>query len=245
MKVVFFDLQSVRGHVWNISAVVAGEKNLVFDIFIRPQLWPLPKPPSDKLFAVTHEFLDSVGANTINKGLAFFAHWLFNLQDDVLLVAHGCYRRDKPLLEEIIQKHNISFPLVRFYDSLLHFRKSSPNLKSYSLKNLSKSFLKTPFKNGHLSLYNVYLLNSLLCNNEFNNVITYGIAETPLTVLNSVGLQGERNIYDAGFTSVEQLLFSFTNQHNLDQRSFTIMLQKLHLSRAVSLNLNFVLMNLL
>lgn len=245
MKVVFFDLQSIRGYLWNISAVVANERHLVFDVFLRPNLWPLPKPPSEKLFTVTHEFLDSVAAGNVRDGLTFFAQWVANLQDDVLMVAHGCYRTDKPLLEAALRKYNVWFPSVRFYDSLFHMRKTAPNLKSYSLKTLSKSFLKTPFKNGHLSLYNVYLLNSLLANDSFSNIISYGFGETPLLVLNSVGLQGERNLYEAGFTSVEQLMFAFTNQHNLDQRSFTNMLLKLHLSRAVSLNLNFVLMNLL
>jgi len=203
--------------MWNLSAMVLGDKNKVFDQFIVPPVVTIPEPPNPKLFRVTHEFLKNANARSPHEVLSFFFKWIANLYDPstglILLVSHGNFRFDQPLLQAEILRHQIPIPPnIMFLDTLHWMRTIKKKQRSYSLSNLYKEEFKKPIKNAHLSLFDVHALHDLILAQPVPlSGIAYQIFYTSLLRIPQVGLFTERVLFDREIYSVEHLVHKFRN----------------------------------
>ena len=241
--VLIYDLEAIGDvsdpqncFIWNISAMVLGDKNKVFDQFVRLPVVNIPEPPHKKLFRVTHDFLRNAGAESSKIVLNYFFKWVHNLFDQengiLLLVSHGNFRFDQPLLQTEIIRNNISVSSnIFFLDSLHWFRSIQKKKRSYSLSSLYKDHFGKPIKNAHLSLFDVHALHDLInAQNEPLSGIAYQIFHTSLLRIPSVGLFTERVLFDKEMLSVEHLVFKFRNNCQSNPQNFKLfLLQECHL----------------
>jgi len=204
--------------MWNLSAMVLGEKTKVFDQFIEPPVATIPEPPNPKLFKVTHNFLRNANARPAIEVLSFFFKWVSNLYNPedggiILLVSHGNFRFDQPLMQTEIIRNQIRVPPnVYFLDTLHWFRTIKKKLRSYSLSNLYKQQFNKPIKNAHLSLFDVHALHDLIKSQEKPlSGIVYHIFHTSLLRIPQVGLFTERLLFDKEMFSIEHIIFKYRN----------------------------------
>jgi len=204
--------------MWNLSAMVLGDKTKMFDQFIVPPVATIPEPPNPKLFRVTHDFLKNANARSTKEVLAFFFKWITNLYDPaeggiILLVSHANFRFDQPLLQSELFRHQIIVPAnVYFLDTLHWFRSIKKKLRSYSLSNLYKEKFNKPIKNAHLSLFDVHALHDLIMAQESSlSGIAYHIYHTSLLRIPQVGQFTERLLFDHDMLSVEHIVHHYRN----------------------------------
>ena len=204
--------------IWNLSAMVLGDKNKVFDQFIVPPVTKIPDPPNPKLFRVTHDFLKNANARSTHDTLTFFFKWIANLYDPesggiLLLVSHGNFRFDQPLLQSEIIRNSVAIPKnIYFMDTLHWFRNIKKKQRSYSLSNLYKDQFNRPIKNAPLSLFDVHALHDLIQAQDSKLFgIIYNIFHTSLLRIPQVGLFTERLLFDHDMHSIEHLVYKFRN----------------------------------
>lgn len=224
--VIIYDIEAIGSvsepsscFMWNLSAMLLNDQNIVFDQYIRPPVRTIPNPPHPKLFKVTHDFLRQANASPCSEVLNFFFKWINNLysaQDGgyIVLVSHGNFRFDQPLFQTEILRNNIKVPEnVFFLDTLHWYRSIHKKLPSYSLNSLYKNKFKKNIKNAHLSLFDVYALSELVLSEEKKlSGIIYKMFHTSLLQIPSVGLFTERILFDQGISSVEHLVFKYRNE---------------------------------
>ena len=224
--VIVYDIEGVGNvsdpascYMWNLSAAVMGQPNNVFDQYIDPPLQVIPDPPNPKLFKVTKEFLKDANAQQCGDVLRYFFKWISNNSNPqtgyVVLVSHGNFRYDQPLLEKEMRRHAIEpCPNLYFFDTLYWFRNIKKNRRSYSLNNLYYEQFKKPVRNAHLSLFDVHALYDLIeAQNKVMNGIMYKYDSTSLLTVPSIGLYTENLLFNANIDSVEQLVFKFINDY--------------------------------
>lgn len=122
------------------------ETNAVFNEFVNPGFNDIP-PKSVQTHNITIKDVKNAFPinNVLERMLRFFA---IEKYDTVYMVAHNCYAFDQIiLLKEDVG--GIIPPNVVFWDTLPWLRKNIPNMESYSLENLYKSFYGEAFKNSH------------------------------------------------------------------------------------------------
>jgi DNA polymerase III alpha subunit (gram-positive type) len=223
--VLIYDLEAIGDvqtpetcFMWNLSAMVLGDKTKMFDQFIEPPVATIPEPPNPKLFKVTHEFLRNANARPPKEVLSFFFKWVANLYNPetggiILMVSHANFRFDQPLMQsEIIRNQILVPPNVYFLDTLHWFRTIKKKLRSYSLSNLYKQTFNRPIKNAHLSLFDVHALHDLIQAQEHSlSGIVYHIFHTALLRIPQVGLFTERVLFDKEMLSVEHLVHHYRN----------------------------------
>lgn len=228
--VLVYDLEAIGDvknpetcFMWNLSAMVLGDKTKMFDQFIEPPVTTIPEPPNPKLFKVTHEFLKNANARPATEVLSFFFRWVSNLYNPeaggiILLVSHGNFRFDQPLIQTEIIRNQIPVPPnVYFLDTLHWFRSIKKKQRSYSLSNLYKQTFKKPIKNAHLSLFDVHALHDLIqAQDQSLSGIVYLIFHTSLLRIPQVGLFTERLLFDKEMLSIEHIVYKYRNdcQHN-------------------------------
>ena len=224
--VLIYDIEAIGDvsrpescRMWNLSAMVLGDKTKMFDQFIKLETrGPIPDPPNQKLFKVSHEFLSNANARPAHEVLRFFFKWVANLYNPsnggiLLLVSHGNFRFDQPLLQAEIIRNGIIVPNnIYFLDTLHWFRTIKKKQRSYSLSNLYKETFDRPIKNAHLSFFDVHALHDLIsAQNESLSGIIYMIFHTSLLRIPQVGLFTERLLFDKELFSVEHLVHHYRN----------------------------------
>jgi len=219
--------------MWNISAMVLGDKTKVLDQFIVPPVRSIPEPPNPKLFKVTHEFLRNANAQPPQEVLNYLFRWITNLYTPdsggiILMVSHGNFRFDQPLMQTEILRYKISVPPnLYFLDTLHWFRTIKKKLRSYSLSNLYKEQFHRPIKNAHLSLFDVHALHDLIQSQDHPlSGIAYNIWYTSLLRIPQVGLFTERLLWDNNMLSVEHIVFKFRNDCQNNPQHLRNYLQK-------------------
>ena len=204
--------------IWNLSAMVLGHPNNSFDQYIDPMCAVIPEPPNPKLFRVTRTFLKEANAQPCAAVLTYFFKWITNnyIASDgiVVLVSHGNFRYDQPLLQaEMLRNRVRSPPNLYFLDTLHWFRSILKGRLSYSLSSLYRNQFEKPIRNAHLALYDVHALHDLIiAQSEPLHGIMYKCYSTPLLRIPSVGLFTEQTLFNGHIDSIEQLIFKFINE---------------------------------
>lgn len=204
-------------HIWNLSAMVLGNPQNVFDQFIQPVV-PIPDPPHPSLFKVSRKFLVDANAQSCGEVLKYFFKWIQNncaSTGYIVLVSHGNFRYDQPLLQQEIIRNSIQPPKnLYFLDTLHWFRKILKDTTSFSLNNLYKAQFKRPIRNAHLALFDVHALHDLIsAQNKPLDGIIYKCFYTAMLRIPSVGIYTESVLYDNEFYSVEHMIHKFNNEY--------------------------------
>lgn len=237
--VIVYDLEAIGEvatpsacMVWNIAAMVLGKGDHVLEQYVTLPVENIPPPPHDDLFNVTHEFLAAANAVPMQEALLLFWRWAANfykpdLGGVVVLVSHGNFRFDKPLLEAEHVRYQCLPPHSAFFFDTLHwFRSLHRKAESYALAALYRNKFAAEIKNQHLAIYDVYALARLIRAAEKPmSGLMYPMFSTPLLRIPSVGLHTQRMLVDKGEVfSVEALVSMFRNEAAYDTQALVVML---------------------
>jgi len=233
--------QPEQCHIWNLSAMKLGDKTVAFDQFVDPAVATIPEPPHPKLFKVTRQFLQNANASSPKEVLSYFCKWVQNIYDPenggiLLLVSHGNFRFDQPLLQSELLRHGIVVADNNYFVDALHwFRKIRKKRRSYSLSNLYKEQFNKPIKNAHLSLFDVHALHDLIQSQDQQlSGIAYHIYHTSLLRIPQIGLFSERLLYDKDMLTVEHLVYKFRNDCHCNPQHFCdYLLKGVHLDPSI------------
>lgn len=130
-----------------------------------------------------------------------------------VLIAHGCFRADLPVLKSALQRCSVPFPPAwRFFDSLLFFRQVLPPLRAdgtsgYTLGQVAKTVGVTSVEGkAHDALPDAKTLHAAL--NTFPRICgaLFNWWQTPLTTVPGVGLYGQTRLIQHGVCSTEDML---------------------------------------
>ena len=209
---IVYDLEAVgdarmpsQCRIWNIAAIRLsdGEK---FNAFVDPQSEEeYPEPPHPDLFRVTKAFLREKNARPFREVGREFFEWAN--RGPVVLISHGNFMLDKPLLEYEYGRQGIALPHAwAFFDTLPWFRATMRKEPSYSLKNLYRSAFLEDIPNQHFALPDAEALVRLLGvkGHELRGVV-YPPYYTPLQRVKFIGPYNELVLVENGVQCVEDL----------------------------------------
>lgn len=244
--VIVYDIEGIgdvsspsKCFMWNLSAMILNNSLNSFDQFIYPHA-VIPEPPDPKLFKVTTAFLTNANAMPCAVVLDYFFKWIHNNYDSengcVVLVSHGNFRYDQPLIQTEMIRHQIIPPKnLYFLDTLHWFRSIKKGRKSYSLSSLYKDQFKKPIRNAHLALFDVHALNDLIMiQKQSLHGIMYKCFQTALLRIPSVGLFTESLLYNGGIDSLEQLVYKFINECLHDPKKLYQQLVKINIRPCIA-----------
>ena len=238
-------------HVWNLAAVNFLDTGKRFSRYILPPLARLPPPPHPDLFPVTKKYLTEKKAVAWSVAGPEFLNWVLSqrLNDEtrVVLVSHGNFTFDKPMLEIEFGRVNIVIPKVVFFmDTLPVFRSHLRSMQSYSLKAIHQKYIGEPIEHQHLAENDVDALHRILiklCREKGHGIqrlsaIYYPAYYTPLAVVNGIGAYNESLLVKGGVPSVDYLKIAFVHRCRLDVDSMqTYLEQTFHLSRTSAIQI--------
>jgi hypothetical protein len=222
--------------IWDIC-LIHYESKRVWQRFVDPQWEMYPPPPKPQFTQVTPTLLREKNAVPFGQCfpelLTFIAS--FGPRETVIL-SHGMYVLDKPLLEREISKCGVLVPSNwYFFDTCSWFRQCFRNQKSYSLTNLYGSVFSRPRGTAaHDAHADATTLLELLQQSTTNGPLhgqLVGVAYlpyvTPLQSIRFIGNTTERRLISSGVFSVEDLFRVYIMSCRLQQVPF---LQFLHSS---------------
>jgi DNA polymerase III epsilon subunit-like protein len=239
--VIVYDLEAIGDvttpetcMVWNIAAMVLGKGDHVLEQYVLLPVELIPPPPHEDLFNVTHDFLREANAVSMQEAVRLLWRWAANfykpeLGGVVVLVSHGNFRFDKPLLEaEHVRYQCLPPASAYFFDTLHWFRSLHRKAESYALAALYRHKFSVEIKNQHLAVYDVYALAKLIRAEEKPMTgLMYPMFYTPLLRIPSVGLHTQRMLVDKGEVySVQDLVAMFRNEAAYDTNELVTMLVK-------------------
>jgi len=131
-----------------------------------------------------------------------------------VMVAHGCFRADLPVLKSALRRCHVPFPVHwRFFDSLMFFRRVVPPVREgaegYTLRAVAASLGVDPSAQtgrAHDALPDALVLHAALAKFPRLFGALYSWWQTPLTVVTGVGLQTQSLLLSQGMRSAEDLL---------------------------------------
>ena len=230
-------------HIWNLAALNHGT-GATFHVFVDPQQETYDPPPHPDLFPVNNQFLQSQGAQPFAKHGPRFFTWCEQQRINnglVVLLSHGNFMLDKPLLEyEFGRLNSVLPPWLYFYDTLFWFRSVIKKQPSYSLKNLYKARFGLPLQQQHLAMPDVHALRTLLASTLPHGVHLssalrgsyYPAYYTPLQRIKYVGNYNELLLIQGGVQCVEDLHITFLHVCRLNARTMQRLLeQRYHLHK--------------
>lgn len=225
-EVFVFDLEIVGEpsdpstcHIWDLAFVHVGSGEALH-CKVDPQLETYPPPPSCELFPVTKVFLANHDAKpfaeVLPRLLGFIELHSPHVQSyhgPVVLVSHGAFVLDKPVLEREFARVNRVVPSHwRFYDSLPFFRRVFRRAKSYKLAALYEHVFWAPPGTSHFASADAAALVKLLRRATGGDMTRlYGAYVPPylsaLQTIKYVGSQKEMLLVSrANVTCVEDLV---------------------------------------
>lgn len=132
-----------------------------------------------------------------------------------ILIAHGCFRADLPVLKSALRRCRVPLPVHwRFFDSLMFFRRVMPSVRGdgcdgYTLRAVASSLGVRPSEEtgrAHDALPDALVLHAALILFPRIYGALYSWWQTPLTVIGGVGLQTQSQLISRGIRSAEDLL---------------------------------------
>jgi len=228
------DVRSCR--IWDIAAINihTGER---FNELVNP--WPKGKEDEQKYppvkhagaFPITSEFFSNVESFSV-IGHKFY-NWIITQQRQlpVVLVSHGNFVLDKPLLEKEFGQIKFLCPSNwYFYDTLPLFRTLMKKQPSYSLQNLYEFVFKEKIKGHHRAMPDAEALHRMLFHvnphvYQFHGVY-YPAYYTPLQKVKFLGNYNEKLLISGGVQCVEDLHSMLVHKCRLNVSSLKNILQK-------------------
>ena len=184
--------------IWEISGVITSPPSRRGEIFSQVIQMPLsvrgrPIKQWPGYLRIDKEFLKRNHARPISHVLKEFFMWT----GPCILISHGNFRGDKPVLERAIRRCGLH-PPVWFIDSLLAFRDFFPGRHSYTLQSFTGNVT-------HRALQDAIHLANLL--NIFNVPLPIAcpIFQTPLRTLKGCGRRVEQVLNKRAISSIEGL----------------------------------------
>ena len=230
-------------HIWNL-ACLNYSTGATFHTFVDPQQTYYPPPPHPDLFPVDAAFLASKNAQPFAVEGPKFWNWCAaqRIQEGiVVLVSHGNFMLDKPLLEyEFGRRSALLPPWIYFYDTLSWFRQTMKKQPSYSLKNLYAAAFQRRIESQHLAMPDVRALRELLHatlphRSPLSSALRgtyYPAYYTPLQKIKYVGNYNELLLIQGGVQCVEDLHLTFLHTCRLNAPAMQRLLEgKYHLQR--------------
>ena len=149
-----------------------------------------------------------------------------------VLISHGNYLLDKPLLEYELSRARVLIPSTwRFFDTLPWFRTAYKHCSSYSLNNLYKAVYKTSIVRRHSAQADATALVQLLQHSvscrPLNGTLVgalYMPYVTPLQSVLYIGSTIERKLIAVGIECVEDLMHVFLGHCHLQPNVFSLYL---------------------
>ena len=225
-----FDLEYVGNttahrdcYIWEIG-VVHWLTGAELCVTIDPKIRPLPAPFSVDFAQLTEKTLKerhAVDFHTAWHILTTFIDSFLIESHNVLLVAHNCFKADKPVLEAATRREGIHLPLNWFFfDSLLFCRAMLPKQTSYALKDIFETTMQASLQNAHSALPDARALRDILMHiNPYSLSGTICPAyTTPLQSIKWLGASCENYLFMKNVRSIEQLMSLLINSyatHNL------------------------------
>ena len=165
---VVYDLEMVDAtHVWNVAMANLYRPKRRIEEVAWPGIDPIPPPPHEDLVVVTRSFLEANGARAWAVVGANLLAWLSaqrpTAKSVVVLVAHGNFCFDKPVLERAFGREGVRLPSwLVFMDTLPILRRTYPGLSAYSLGALHRHALGGPIPRQHTAMADVNALMRVL-----------------------------------------------------------------------------------
>ena len=222
-----FDLEIVgpgmdnlkQNYIWDLAMLHVATRQL-FQAKVDPELDTYPEPPHPDLFPVDKDYLCKANARPFAEVMPDLVAFVRghcarpnHALVPALLMSHGTFVLDKPVLEREFARQNKVVPSHwYFYDTLPFFRRAFRKKPSYALKSLYQSVFWRPPQAMHFASADVMtLLHLLLYATQGNPRCLSGAYcpayLTPLQTLKYVGWQKERLLVDHGnVTCVEDLV---------------------------------------
>ena len=221
-------LDPTRHRVWDIAVVHVATRQS-FSAKIDPGYSEYPARPG--FFTVTPAYLKKVDAKPFAEVASSLVGFLWRLSAGstvpTVLVSHGNFVLDKPVLEQGFRRAGLTFPRnVLFFDTCPFFRKTFRNRTSYSLRALYTNIIGCkPRGDAHRALADVHALEDLLmwitngnrCLSLFLHGGYYPPYCTPLQCIRGIGNEKEALLWSGGLRSVEDLILLLM-QGNLQPR---------------------------
>lgn len=126
-----------------------------------------------------------------------------------VLVAHGCFRADLPVLKSALRRCNVTPPpFWRFMDSLMFFRRAlHPAPPQFTLQAVAATLGVPPCARAHDALPDALMLHACLVKFPHLYGVLYNFWQTPLTTIPGVGLRNQTLLLrGGGLRSVEDVL---------------------------------------
>jgi DNA polymerase III alpha subunit (gram-positive type) len=254
VEFVVYDLEMVGNihtpahcHIWDIAAMRFSNQQKRFMSTVMPDMrGPLPGPAHPDLVHVTKESLQGAQQWDV-VGLAFL-EWLeaqrSTTNTQIVLVSHGNYLFDKPMIEIEYGRRGVSIPnYVTFMDTLPLMRSIFRKQPAYTLKSLYIHMFGVGIRDQHTAEADATALVRMLrhtettVNRKLANIETvyYPAYYTPLTTVNGIGAYNERLLVRGGMQSVEFLKLAYVSECRMDTVAMqTLLHRKYHMSRASS-----------
>ena len=183
--------------IWEIAGViVSGERrgevfSQVVQMPLRIRGEPIKQYPG--YLKIDRKFLKKHRARPISHVLKDFFQWT----GPCILISHGNFRADKPVLEHAIRRCGL-YPPVWFIDTLLAFRDHFPGRPSYSLSSF------TGFA-AHRALQDAISLANLLHFFKIPLPTACPIFQTPVRMLKGCGRRTEQVLNKRHISSYEEM----------------------------------------
>jgi len=206
--------------MWDICILHYRSKTTMQQ-YIDPGWSSYPAAPHPELQTVTKDLLTTKGAIPFKEFIPRLMSMLYNHThhaSKVVLVSHGNYMLDKPLLEHEMSRCGELIPgNWYFFDTLPWFRSVYKHFSSYSLNNIYKSLFGVPISNRHSARSDTLALSRALQHsvggsatlNGFLTGVLYTAYVTPLQRVRFIGSTVERKLIGCGVQCVEDLMHIF------------------------------------
>lgn len=222
-----FDLEYV-GHstehndcyIWEIG-IVHWLTGAELCVTIDPGIRPLPTTFSADFEQLTEKTLKERNAVNFHAAWHIFTTFIDSMLIEthtrgVLLLAHNCFKADKPILETATRREGISLPLNWFFfDTLLFCRSVLPKQTSYALSDIFETIMQANLHNAHSALPDARALRDIM-----KNVSPYTLSgticpvyTTPLQTIKWLGASCENYLFMKNVRSVEQLISLLLNSY--------------------------------
>ena len=226
---IVYDLEAVgdarfpsQCRIWNLAAVHLGSGK-EFNVFVDPESKEeYPEPPHPDLYRVTKAFLRDRGARPFKEVGTEFFNWVESFgQSPTVLISHGNFMLDKPLLEYEYGRGGIALPHSwYFFDTLPWFRAVMRREPSYSMKNLYRSAFAEDIPDQHFALPDAKALVRLVKKtadtaHDLRGVL-YPPYYTPLQRVKYLGSYNEKLLVQGGIQCVEDLHLILLQHCHLD-----------------------------
>lgn len=211
---VWFDLEFLgdlndgtdQCSIYEIAAI--NEDDVVYQEFCDPCPGEpiIPVPFHKECFRITRGYINEHNIDTVAVVLGRFVEYLASSitgdSNGVVLLSHGCFRSDKPILMHTVLQNAIEWPRwVRFADTLQLSRVCLLQQPSYRLCDLYVNLVGCCIKEPHSATYDAMATKSVVGHmwDWQTRMVHYSLHDPPLSNVKHIGAKTELKLVSGGF----------------------------------------------